>query len=127
MKTAYKLSFEIGSPEKLATIIQVLAREVRDFKVEEVESSSTVYPSSQIKRKTFLSKDYTLDTYIKNSQACKILFNKYAVDEEFSLSMFGKILEDAGLSPSSDSPTCCRLRQAGYLERTAPGTYKRIK
>jgi len=115
MKTTFRISFDVQSAEKIGTIIQVLAKEVSNFSVQEL-------PSTLGEKETRKALEPLLH------QGCtKIILDNTSIGQSFTTdNMMVPFLEKNKL-PSRISPLCSKLASAGVLEYLGTKTYRRIK
>lgn len=117
----YRFSFVVAE-NLLATVIQVLARDVRDINIIEVENSA------EIKRRDFASLEKKPSAHSGNRQCAETRAGRIILaalnDGELSLSELGEALAKHGFAKTSASPTTTRLIMEGDIERVGMGRFK---
>jgi hypothetical protein len=119
MKTTFRISFDVQSAEKIGTIIQVLAKEVSNFSVQEISPTLGGGETRASPRKA-------LEPLLHQGCA-KIVLDNISIGQSFTRDDMITLFQGKNKSPNSISPLCSKLASAGVLEYLGTKTYRRVK
>jgi hypothetical protein len=117
MKTTFRISFDVQSAEKIGTIIQVLAKEVSNFSVQELPLT---FGGEKTKTRKALEP-------LLHQGCAKIILDNTSIGQSFRTDDMIVPFQEKNKSPNSISPICSKLASAGVLEYLGTKTYRLIK